>query len=792
MAENKPKSAEERLSEAGDPTKVKALQAEDLTLSSILRKKLEIKEADRQSQKVGEAMSKLTEKQLKEIEDYRNTQKTISDSLKKQQQLQADIANFGEKKNKKDREAYAKKAAELKSEISLAKRLADDAKEQEKTQAVALSNLKSQYDIKSKGAKTELELAKKIKNERGGYLGSKIGDMFRTNAQKQLSIEIARANAGGGIAGGGGIGGAGGGGGTGGGGTGGGKGGDDLEKMGKLGAIIAGLKGPMDQLKTQARAAIVAPFAEAAGLLTGDSIGMGGGKANAAGATSILGGMKDLAATIPLVGGLLSGLLGVFKGIADAVLGIDQANYRVGRSLNISADAANDLRKKFDSIASASGNIVVNSTRLLQSEIEINKQLGTNAQLRSDILVNDVKLRDIAGLEAESRQQIANSSIITGRNAEKLTQSVMGTVGGFNKLVGTSFKFNDIMSEASKLSGVMGLTFSKYPEKITNAVLATKTLGFELKQLDSSAGSFLDFEGSISKEMEAQVLTGKDMNLTRAREAALNNDNATLAQEITKNIGSANNYLKMNRIQQEAIAGSVGMTRDSLADVLKKQELYTKLGATDVKTFNEKIELLQKQGKTQEQISAMIGKDAYNTFTQVSTAEKLTEIMERIKIAVVDFVKNTGLFDFLTKPEKINAFITGLTDRLGGFIKWIGNAIATLLEGLGSFVSIFSSDTGSQLKSIAAEARGGSAELGSSIQSIGANLGGAVSNSVSGTKEAGAQKEAAKSQQAVQQTGNGQPMNYGPQTVNVGLNIDGYHLTSKVVELTPQVRQATH
>jgi len=306
------------------------------------------------------------------------------------------------------------------------------------------------------------------------------------------------------------------------------------------------------------------------------------------------------------------------------------------------------------------------------------------------------------------------------------------------------------------------------------------------------AGSFLDFEGSISKEMEAQVLTGKDMNLTRAREAALNNDNATLAQEITKNIGSANNYLKMNRIQQEAIAGSVGMTRDSLADVLKKQELYTKLGATDVKTFNEKIELLQKQGKTQEQISAMIGKDAYNTFTQVSTAEKLTEIMERIKIAVVDFVKNTGLFDFLTKPEKINAFITGLTDRLGGFIKWIGNAIATLLEGLGSFVSIFSSDTGSQLKSIAAEARGGSAELGSSIQSIGANLGGAVSNSVSGTKEAGAQKEAAKSQQAVQQTGNGQPMNYGPQTVNVGLNIDGYHLTSKVVELTPQVRQATH
>ena len=125
----------------------------------------------------------------------------------------------------------------------------------------------------------------------------------------------------------------------------------------------------------------------------------------------------------------------------------------------------------------------------------------------------------------------------------------------------------------------------------------------------------------------------------------------------------------------------------------------------------------------------------------------------RIKIAVVEFVKNTGLFDFLTKPEKINAFITGLTDKLGGFIKWIGNAIATLLEGLGKFVHIFSSDTGDQLMAIAAQARGGGAELGSSIQAIGANLGGTIGNSISGTKEAGAQKQNTQQTAAATQQG---------------------------------------
>jgi hypothetical protein len=37
------------------------------------------------------------------------------------------------------------------------------------------------------------------------------------------------------------------------------------------------------------------------------------------------------------------------------------------------------------------------------------------------------------------------------------------------------------------------------------------------------ADSFLDFESSISKEFEAQVLLGREINLTKARQAFLDN-----------------------------------------------------------------------------------------------------------------------------------------------------------------------------------------------------------------------------------------------------------------------------
>jgi hypothetical protein len=692
-----------------------AIDEQATSLSNVLSLKMQANKAAREELDLRGKIAKLGQEEARNAIDYKNVTNAIKEAQKQLIVAQAS----GNRSRTRD----------LKAEILAAQRVQE---EQKKTAGGALMAITLEARNKKIALQAERQLIKDINKERG--IGAKLTDLFRTKEAKQRSIDIARAKVGGGT--------------NTGPGTASSKGLVDSFKESKLGqglsgamgGLVAGAKaamGPIKELGNQMKAGLTSSLAGAANLLTGEDYGMGGGKANASGATSILGGLSSILKTIPLVGGILGGVVDMFKAMLDAVLGVEQANFRVGRALNISAGAADNMRGQFDKIAASSDNIVVNSTRMLQSQIEISKQLGTNKQLSADILVNDVKLRDVLGLEAESRQKIAESSIVTGRNAAKLTQGIIGTVGAFNKLVGTSFKFNDIIGEASKMSGVMGLTFAKYPEKLTKAILSVKTLGFDLKQLDSTAESFLDFEGSISKEMEAQVLTGKEMNLTAAREAALNNDNAKLASEITKNVGDANTYLKMNRIQQEAIAQSVGMSRDSLADVLKKQEMYSKLGATDVATFNKKIELLEKQGKTQEQISAMIGKDAYNTYTQVSTAEKLSEVMERIKKTFVDFLRNSGLFEFITDPVKINNFIKGMADKLASTISMIGDIIATMLEGV-SHLPFTDTD---KWQGMAASVRMGSEGLSTSIRATTNSLGGAPAGSISSNVEKGTKQE---------------------------------------------------
>lgn len=372
----------------------------------------------------------------------------------------------------------------------------------------------------------------------------------------------------------------------------------------------------------------------------------------------------------------------------------------------------------------------MNDARMFQSLVEINNQLGTNLDINEKILDNDVQLRDVLGLEAESRKAIAEQAFVTGRNAKELTKSAIGTVGAFNKLVGTSFKWSTILSEASKLSGVLGLTFTKFPEKIYKAVAATKALGFDLKQLDSSAGGLLDFESSISAEMEAQVITGKEMNLTLARQAALNNDYATLAKEITKNVGSAAEYLDMNRIGAEATAKAVNMTRDGLADVLKKQEIYKRAGVEDERSLVKKLDLLEKQGLKQEKISEILGEQGYEIATQVSTGERLTEVMEKIKKVFVDFMKSSGLFDFLTNPDRINDFIKKLADKLAGATSLIGRIIASVVDLLGT---VTFGETSRNFHAMAEEVRGGSESLAGNIRATTNSLGGTSPNSISDT-----------------------------------------------------------
>jgi len=76
--------------------------------------------------------------------------------------------------------------------------------------------------------------------------------------------------------------------------------------------------------------------------------------------------------------------------------------------------------------------------------------------------------------------------------------------------------------------------------------------------------------------MEASVLIGRQLNFSKARELALNGDIEGVTREIVRQMGSINEFSRLNLIQRQALANSIGISVDELSKMINRQEELNK------------------------------------------------------------------------------------------------------------------------------------------------------------------------------------------------------------------------
>jgi len=305
----------------------------------------------------------------------------------------------------------------------------------------------------------------------------------------------------------------------------------------------------------------------------------------------------------------LDGMLSIWglinKAISFIIGGVIEYDKRLGdtaKTMSMTFEETHKSNKAMISFLESTGNAVIASKELNKTVTDLNVQLGSAIKFEnlSTTLKKDValmaELETYAGMTAEETQGILNYTLATGQEATKATKQLMANykVAGLKR--GIVLNEKDAMKEIAKLSNAIKLSTAGGAAGLAKALGAAKALGTSLNKVDDIAGSILNFEESIEAELSAELLLGKDLNLEKAREAALNNDLATLSDEIAKNVGSAADFNKMNRIQQEAIAKAVGMSRGELADTLSTQEALKNISADSIEQAQEKYNLAKANG----------------------------------------------------------------------------------------------------------------------------------------------------------------------------------------------------
>ena len=374
----------------------------------------------------------------------------------------------------------------------------------------------------------------------------------------------------------------------------------------------------------------------------------------------------------------------IFTAIVKTVTMLDKTSGEVAKNMNMTVSEARDLQRSFASLSSGElKSSLVSSQGLLESLQEINKTLGTNVMLNQEDLVTFTKLREAAGFTNEELMGIQSLTLANGQSLKENTGEFLAQAKTSAMQNGVLLNEKELLKDIANVSAATTMSFGKNPALIADAVASAKALGMELDQVDAIAESLLNFEQSIANELEAELLLGKDINLEKARQAALDNDLATLAKEISTQVGSSAEFSKMNRIQQDALAKSLGMSREDIAQTLFTQEQLA--GATGEEAERRQAILdkrIEEVGLAQAQKE--IAKDGLSTLeNQASVSERFEKTIKKV---LDSFMGIAGVVMEIVEPV-VNILLP-VFNAIAAAVKLMLDGLTLILPILGGIVAI--------------------------------------------------------------------------------------------------------
>ena len=377
---------------------------------------------------------------------------------------------------------------------------------------------------------------------------------------------------------------------------------------------------------------------------------------------------KALGKAAKKFGEQLTDPLVLLGGILKGFLAVDEAATKLQRTTGQNA------------IQLAGNNdALVTSAEVMEMMSGFAELTGRNlADLVSDAELGRLRiLSDQLGLSAEEAANLAMNTNLSGTSANEFANSAFAAAKELAVADKSGVNLGQVLQETTKASGALALNLGNNPEALGRATYEAQRLGLNLQQMEGIAEGMLDFESSIQNELEAQLLTGKNINLAKAREFALRGELGNLAKEITKQEGVMEAFSSKNLIAQQAAAKAVGMNRNELAKVIALKAIEDGLGEEAAARMAD-MEIGQiRQLSTQDKMNKAMGK------LQQSLAPLIEAIVPLVDLLAAGAQQISNMFSVTMDNRFIRAFI-GMNDKTSE----LNDGIGKMSEGMNEFSGI--------------------------------------------------------------------------------------------------------
>jgi hypothetical protein len=395
-----------------------------------------------------------------------------------------------------------------------------------------------------------------------------------------------------------------------------------------------------------------------------------------------------------------------FEFFLNAAINANKESVNLSKNLGYGAANADRVRANFVDIEGSSRNLNVTTANLSEAFNELSTSTGFVSEYSADTLTTQIKLTKQLGLSGDEAAGVYKFSVLTGKSSEQTYQSLLkGYVATRNSLnVGIPFKA--AIAEAAKVSGQLASNLGNNPETIIKAVVATRALGTSLEQAKNQGEKLLDFQSSIENELKAELITGQQLNLERARAAALMGDQVTVAEELASQGMTAAKFSGMNVIAQKSFAEALGTTSDELANQLAKREMAIASGKSLAQVTAEEAEEAAERQDIQEKFNTAMLK--LQSIIGNLLAGPLGSFLDLLSGAL-------EIINYFATPLKIiGGLFLGIYGTMQA-INLVGKAIA-ITEGLTA--SIVGQKVGFQAASVASKVAENTASVFGNAQAV--------------------------------------------------------------------------
>ncbi len=445
-----------------------------------------------------------------------------------------------------------------------------------------------------------------------------------------------------------------------------------------IGGLISGMKGAIDALPgggAITKALGVDQVSDNLKKNLGDTLTnvvTGFQQGGAAGMQSLVAGAKSFGAA--LMAGPQIAIIAMVAAVAGLISlfgSADKSVQEVQKSMGGTKDQAIGTLKTAQKMASEMKVVGINTNEIAKGMSTVSEIMG-GLDVASQIKGGNKELEQFAkdatvlsdkfGMSADEIGNIKSLATLTGESMGSLVAKSQGLSKGL-------MTDKAAMKALADVPKSVAVAFKGGTESLIKASQKAKMLGMDLKKVQDIGDGMLDIEASLAKEMEARVLTGKNLNLDTARQFALAGDIAGLQDELLNQAGSLSDFQKMNRLQQKSMADAMGMSVDEMTEMLTKAQEYRDIGLDSTK-------ISQLQGMNQQQLAEELAKT--NSAEQRAYIEKIAKEKESATMM-------ENLQDIWTKiQEKITAVMAPLVGIVHSMFE-AGDAaggIGTILDGV--------------------------------------------------------------------------------------------------------------